>query len=61
MIAALLGYFAYLLYEKRQMQKMHEAYDRYWDALDRAAMNMDTKEYDRIKSIGWRKFGVDAA
>lgn len=41
--------------------EMYAAFQRYCDALDEAALNGDTREYDRIKSIGWRKFGVDAA
>jgi hypothetical protein len=47
--------------EPDPQSEMYAAWERYCDALDDAALNGDTREYDRIKSIGWRKFGVDAA
>lgn len=61
MITAGIGYAIVKLYQKHQQRQMHRAFDNWCDALDEAALNGDTREYDRIKSIGWRKFGVDAA
>lgn len=47
--------------EPDPQSEMYAAWERYCDALDRAALNMDTREYDRIRAMGWRNFGVDAA
>lgn len=61
MITAGIGYAIVKLYQKHQQRQMNEAYDRYWDALDEAALDGDTARYDRIKAQGWRNFtGVNA-
>lgn len=47
--------------EPDPQSEMYAAFQRYCDALDNAALNGDTREYDRIRALGWRRFGVDAA
>jgi hypothetical protein len=42
--------------EPDPQSEMYAAWERYCDALDDAALNGDTREYDRIKAIGWRRF-----
>jgi hypothetical protein len=40
--------------------EMYAAFQRYCDALDDAALNGDTREYDRIRALGWRRFSEAA-
>jgi hypothetical protein len=46
--------------EPDPQSEMYAAWQRYCDALDEAALNMDTREYDRIRALGWRRFSEAA-
>jgi hypothetical protein len=46
--------------EPDPQSEMYAAWERYCDALDNAALNGDTREYDRIRALGWRRFSEAA-
>lgn len=42
--------------EPDPQSEMYDAFQRYCEALDEAALDGDTKRYDRIRAMGWRNF-----